>query len=61
MYSSAAEGMNFCLQTSTDLTNWQSVCTNTVLKGSAQFVDPDGAAETSLFYRVIPSDTPPTY
>ena len=36
----ATNGMNFCLQVSTDLVNWLPVCTNTVLKGSAQFVDP---------------------
>jgi len=31
--------MNCCLLISTDLVNWLPVCTNTVLKGSAQFVD----------------------
>ncbi len=57
----ATNGMNFCLQVSTDLVNWLPVCTNTVLKGSAQFVDPEGAAALKLFYRAAPAASPPSY
>ena len=57
----ATNGMNFCLQYSTDLVNWFPVCTNTVLKGSAQYVDPDGAANSKLFYRAVPVASPPSY
>jgi hypothetical protein len=56
----AGNGVNFTLQTSPDLVNWLPVCTNTVLKGSAQFLDPDGAISPNLFYRIVPSD-PPSY
>jgi hypothetical protein len=56
----ADNGMNFSLQTSSDLVNWLPVCTNTVLKGSAQFLDPSGAANPNLFYRIVPSG-PPSY
>jgi hypothetical protein len=54
----APDGMNFSVQISTDLVNWQSICTNTVLKGSAQYVDPDGGANPNLFYRIIPAAAP---
>jgi hypothetical protein len=57
----ATNGMNFSLQISTDLINWLPVCTNTVLKGSAQFVDPDGGANANLFYRIVPLALPPGY
>ena len=56
----APNGMSFSLQISADLVNWQSVCTNTVLKGSAQFVDPNGDTDPSRYYRIVPA-TPPGY
>ena len=56
----APNGMSFSLQISADLLNWQPVCTNTVLKGSAQFVDPNGGANPSRFYRIVPA-APPGY
>ncbi len=56
----ATNGMNFSLQISTDLVNWLPVCTNTVLKGSAHFVDP-GATAPGLYYRIVPVDTPASY
>jgi len=49
------------VQVSSDLVNWLPVCTNTVLKGSAQFVDPDGSANPALYYRVVPVAAPPSY
>jgi hypothetical protein len=55
----ATNGMNFCLQISTDLVNWLPVCTNTVLKGSAQYVDP--GASSGLYYRIVPVATPASY
>jgi hypothetical protein len=57
----ATNGLNYCLQTSIDLMTWQPVCTNTVLKGSAQFVDPEAGASPTLFYRIVPVSTPPTF
>ncbi len=55
----ATNGMNFCLQVSADLVNWQPVCTNTVLKGSAQYVDP--SPTTGLYYRIVPVAVPASY
>jgi hypothetical protein len=57
----ANNGLNFTLQISTDLMNWVSMCTNTVLKGSAQFVDPNAAGASNLYYRIVPANTAPTY
>ena len=57
----ATNGMNFSLQVSTDMVNWLPVCTNTVLKGSAQFVDPNGTSGTGVFYRIVPVATPASY
>jgi hypothetical protein len=57
----ATNGMNYCLLISTDMVNWLPVCTNTVLKGSAQFVDPSAAAGSGLFYRIVPVATPASY
>ena len=55
----ATNGMNFSLQVSTDLVNWLPVCTNTVLKGSAQYVDPVPGA--GLYYRIVPVAAPAGY
>ncbi len=57
----ATNGMNFCLQISTDMVNWLPVCTNTVLKGSAQFVDPGATTSPSLYYRIVPTAAPASY
>jgi hypothetical protein len=54
----APNGMNFCLEISNDLTTWVPVCTNTVLKGSAQYVDPDSSAVDNRFYRIVPVASP---
>ena len=51
----AANGTSFSLQTSADLVNWLPVCTNTVLKGSVQFIDPNGGSDPSKFYRIVPA------
>ncbi len=57
----ATNGMNFCLEASTNMVNWVPVCTNTVLKGSAQYVDPRGATSPNLYYRIVPVSAPATY
>jgi Bacterial Ig domain len=56
----ATNGLDVSVQISTDLINWLPICTNKVLKGSAQFVDPDGGANPSLFYRIVPVTATPT-
>ncbi len=49
----------FCIETSTNLTDWTPVCTNQVVHGSIDFVDPDAAAHAARFYRVVPLAHPP--
>ena len=57
----ATNGLNYSLQISTDLVNWLPICTNTVLKGSAQFIDPNTTTSPSLYYRIVPVTTPASY
>ena len=54
-------GLNFCLQISTNLTDWVPLCTNTVVKGSIQFVDPEVSAFTNRYYRALPVPGPAIY
>ena len=45
---------------STDLVNWTPVCTNQVVDGSIDFVDPDAQGYPSRFYRAVPLTSPPS-
>ena len=54
-------GLNYCLQLSTNLTDWLPVCTNTVVKGSIQFVDPEAGASANRYYRAVPVTALPFY
>jgi hypothetical protein len=44
----------FCIEYSTDLARWTPVCTNQVINGSIDFVDPDTAGNPSRYYRAVP-------
>jgi len=57
----APNGLIYCVESSANLVNWLPVCTNIVLKGSAQYVDPSAGGTPSLFYRIVSSSTPPNY
>lgn len=50
----------FSVECSTDLVNWTAVCTNQVVNGSIDFVDPDAASNQSRFYRAVPLNNPPS-
>jgi hypothetical protein len=54
-------GFNFCLQISTNMVDWVPVCTNTVVKGSIEFVDPEAGNFSSRYYRAVPVAGPPGY
>lgn len=54
-------GMNFCLQVSTNLINWAPLCTNTVVKGSIEFVDPEAGTLGKRYYRAVPVPSPAIY
>ncbi|HXR48465.1 MAG TPA: Ig-like domain-containing protein [Candidatus Limnocylindrales bacterium] len=49
----------FYVQCSTDLVNWTTICTNQVINGSIDFVDPDAAGNPSRFYRAVPLNNAP--
>ncbi len=50
----------FCIERSTDMSNWSPVCTNQVVNGSIDFVDPDATGNPARFYRVIPLNILPS-
>jgi hypothetical protein len=50
----------FCVEYSTDMLNWTPVCTNQVIDGSINFVDPDAQGNPSRFYRAVPLNSPPS-
>ena len=50
----------FYIQSSTDLVNWTSICTNQVINGSIDFVDPDAVNNPSRFYRAVPLTNAPS-
>lgn len=49
----------FCIEWSTNLVNWVPVCTNQVINGSIDFIDPDAQGNPSRFYHAVPSAGPP--
>ncbi|MDB6068719.1 MAG: Na-Ca exchanger/integrin-beta4 [Pedosphaera sp.] len=57
----ATNGQSFCIQLSTNLVDWQPVCTNTVVKGSIQFADPEATNSVNRYYRAVPASGPPLY
>lgn len=53
------DGAWFHIDYSTDLLNWTALCTNQVIAGSIDFLDPDAAGQNSRFYRAVPEAGPP--
>ena len=53
------DGAWFYLQNSSNLLNWTTVCTNQVIHGSLDYVDPDAASHAIRFYRTVPLPNPP--
>jgi hypothetical protein len=54
------DGAWFCIQYSTNLLNWSSLCTNQVFQGSIDFIDPDAPNNPGRFYRTVPVTNTPT-
>ena len=53
------DGAWFHVEYSTDLSQWTPVCTNQVVNGGIDFVDPDAPTNTARFYRTVPEAGPP--
>ena len=56
--ASGPDGAWFTLQNSTDLMNWTSICTNQVVQGSVDFIDPNASGNSSGFYQVVTNSPP---
>jgi hypothetical protein len=54
LMASGPDGAWFRVQCSTNLLNWISICTNQVVNGSIDFVDPDSGEHPHRFYRAVP-------
>jgi len=48
-----AAGQNFVIEMSTNLTDWTSLITNTLVAPSTNWMDPDGISDAFRFYRVL--------
>ncbi len=57
--SSGPDGAWAHVEYTTDLSNWTPICTNQVVNGSIDFVDPDAASNPLRFYRTVPEANPP--
>ncbi|HWV99888.1 MAG TPA: Ig-like domain-containing protein [Candidatus Acidoferrum sp.] len=57
--SDGPDGAWFHVEFSTDMLNWTSICTNQVVNGSIDFVDPDAQNDQARFYRAVPESAPP--
>ena len=51
-------GAWFHVEQSADLVNWIPVCTNQIVNGSIDFVDPNSAVQVGGYYRVVPELAP---
>jgi len=59
LHATGPDGAWFHVETSTDLIPWTPVCTNQVVNGTIDFVEPDAPSNPALFYRTVPQAGPP--
>jgi len=57
--STGPNGAWFHVEYSTDLVNWTSLCTNQVVNGSVDFLDPDAVSQPGRYYRIVNDLTAP--
>jgi len=57
--ASGPDGAWFQVECSTNLIYWTPVCTNQVVSGSIDFVDPDASVLPTRYYRTVPESGPP--
>ena len=53
------DGAWFHIECSPDAIHWTPLCTNQVVGGSIDFVDPDAPGDNARFYRAVPELNPP--
>jgi hypothetical protein len=56
--STGPDGAWFHVEVSTNLVHWTSICTNQVVDGAIDFIDPDAQTDACRFYRAVPEDAP---
>ena len=54
------DGAWFHIDFTTDLINWTPLCTNQVVNGAIDFIDPNAAASTEREYRAVPMTSGPS-
>src|ERR1019366_10268560 len=52
-------GAWFHVEYTTDMLNWTPICTNQVINGSIEFIDPSASTAQARFYRAVPENNPP--
>ncbi len=57
--ASGPDGAWFHVDYSTNMVDWTSICTNQVVNGTIDFIDPDAQTSPSRFYRAVPQAGPP--
>jgi hypothetical protein len=57
---SGPDGAWFHIDFSTNLIEWTPLCTNQVIDGSIDFVDPGAVGSSSRLYRTVPMSGPPS-
>jgi hypothetical protein len=56
--ASGPDGAWFRIEYSTDLVTWTPICTNQVVNGSIDFVDPTASSAERRYYRAVPEADP---
>jgi hypothetical protein len=59
LHANGPDGAWFHVEYSTDFQNWTALCTNQVVQGSIDFIDPDASNDSSRFYRAVPEPAAP--
>ncbi|HZI30772.1 MAG TPA: hypothetical protein VFF11_00440, partial [Candidatus Binatia bacterium] len=59
LVTSGPDAAWFCIQYSSDLIHWTPICTNQVVHGSIDFIDPDVAENPARYYRAVPLNDAP--
>lgn len=52
-------GAWFHVEYTTDMLKWTPICTNQVVNGSVDFIDPSASTSQARFYRAVPEANPP--
>ncbi len=57
--ASGPDGAWFHVEYTSDLIHWTPICTNQVVNGGIDFIDPDAGNQPARYYRTVPEAGPP--